>query len=90
MEDINRNLYERAKKWLFSNIHTVTDISDRSKIPEKGIVKVPWCGDDECGLELEKVLDKEALGYNPKEKAEGKCPICGREAKTWLYLSKKY
>ncbi len=90
MEDINRNLYERAKKWLFSNIYTFTDISDKSKIPEKGIIKVPWCGKEECGLELEQLLDKEALGYNPEEATEGKCPICGEKAVTWLYLSKKY
>jgi len=90
MEDINRNLYERAKKWLNSNIHTLIDISDKSKIPEKGIVKVPWCGRDECGLELERRLGKEALGFNPEEKAHGKCPICGEKAETWLYLSKKY
>lgn len=92
MRDINENLKEKASRWLFSNIYEAKSVDEAIKIysEKSGIVKLPWCYRDECGLKMEEQTNLSALGFNLKEKADGTCAICGQQAKTYLYLGKKY
>ena len=59
---------------------------------EGGVVELPWCGDNDCGLEMEAQVDARVLGTPEDEEAKpvGPCPICGREAKTVLRLARTY
>lgn len=86
LKALEENIYGKAKKFLEERIVVV----ERPEGKEGVIEKIPWCGEDSCGLEMEEITKKDALGYDPEEKAEGKCPICGKEAKWYLYLNKKY
>lgn len=91
--EISKELYERAKKWFMSNIFDADSIDDaKSKLAKNkgGIVKMPWCGKDSCGLKIEEEIGISSLGHNPWEKADGKCVICGSEAKHYFYVGKKY
>ncbi|BEP17160.1 proline--tRNA ligase [Pyrofollis japonicus] len=95
MEDIRRNLRERAWKWLRSMVKRAETIEEAKRIieEERGIVELPWCGREECGLKLEELVDAGVLG-SPLEKPEwvnGKrCPVCGRPAVTSIRVAKKY
>ncbi len=92
-KEISDELYRRAREWLDSNIITATSIEDAAKKYNDvggGIVRAPWCGEDQCGLAIEEKLGLEGLGYNPKEKIEGSCVVCGKEAKYYFYVGKKY
>jgi len=92
-DDISKELYDRAKKWLISNIITASTIDEaKNKLAENkgGIVRMPWCGKDNCGLKIEETMGVSSLGHNPWEKADGKCVICGSEAKYYFYVGKKY
>jgi len=62
---------------------------DIEEVPE--IMKVGWCGKEECGLKIEEKTDTSALGTaENEEKADGRCPVCGDPAKTYLYFAKTY
>ncbi len=91
-EKIFENLKKRAWDWLYKNIHQASSIEEANKIYEErqGVIKLPWCGSDECGLEIEEKTGLEGLGHDPKEKAEGSCAVCGREAKLYFYIGKRY
>ena len=90
--EIKRELSSRSEKWLNENIFSAEKLEDAVKIynEKKGIVKVPWCGDDECGQKIEEETGLEALGFDPEEKIDGICSLCGRPAKHYMYLGKKY
>ena len=91
LDNISKNLYENAKKFLDENMHRVQSIEEAKG--KKGIVELPWCGNDDCALEIENILDGNTLGEPIEDDEECKkysCPMCGKPAKTWMRYSKTY
>ena len=88
-EEISKNLYDNAKKLLDENVHRVKTIKEAEGL--KGIVELPWCGNQDCALEIENVLDGNTLG-EPIEEGECKetCPVCNKKAITWMRYAKTY
>lgn len=89
LNNISKNLYENANKLLKENMHRITKIEEAKNL--KGIVELPWCGNQDCALEIENILDGNTLG-EPIENAKcnEKCPICSKPAKTWMRYAKSY
>lgn len=98
LDEIHANLYTRAEEFLRSHIKRVDTIEEAKAVFEdrRGVVEIPWCGEEECGLKMEEELDAKMLGTPyPEEKAkEGieskKCPICGRGAKFIARFARTY
>ncbi|WP_456421857.1 proline--tRNA ligase [Thermococcus sp.] len=97
LDEIHENLYNRAREFLESHIKRVDTIEEAKAVFEdrKGIVEIPWCGSEECGLKMEEELDAKMLGTPyPEEKAKApegkKCPVCGREAKFIARFARTY
>ncbi|NPA47285.1 MAG: proline--tRNA ligase [Thermococci archaeon] len=98
LDDVQKSLFERASQLLSSHIKRVETVEEAKEVFEdrRGIVEIPWCGSEECGLRMEEELDAKMLGTPyPEEKAregtEGKkCPICGREAKFIARFARTY
>ena len=95
MDDVRRSLRERAWKWLQTMVKRVESVEEARRVleEERGIVELPWCGREECGLKLEELVDAGVLG-SPLERpswVNGKrCPVCGQPAVTSIRLAKKY
>lgn len=98
LDAIHENLYQRAKEFLETHIKRVDTIEEAKKVFEdrRGIVEIPWCGEEECGLKMEEELEAKMLGIPyPEEKAKAppegkKCPVCGREAKFIARFARTY
>ncbi len=94
--EIIDNLRKRAWEWLRKQVRRVKTIEEAKKIieEERGVVELPWCGREECGLQMEEAVGAAALGYplhvERKEVEGAKCPVCGRPAVTFMRLAKKY
>jgi len=84
-----RTLYTNAATLLKENMHSVLTVEEAKD--KKGIVALPWCGNKDCALEIENVLEGNTLG-EPIENAacEHPCPVCGAPAKTWMRFAKSY
>ena len=87
MDDYSETLMTQAQTFSENMIH-------RSDVPAKGmegIIEVPWCGNETCGLEMEEELDMKTLGTPiPTEECTKKCPRCGKKATTWVRLAHTY
>ncbi|ACJ16055.1 prolyl-tRNA synthetase [Thermococcus onnurineus NA1] len=98
LDEIHENLHKRAEEFLRTHIKRVDTIEEAKAVFEdrRGIVEIPWCGEEECGLKMEEELDAKMLGTPyPEEKAkegiEGKkCPVCGRDAKFIARFARTY
>ncbi|MCD6095104.1 MAG: proline--tRNA ligase [Thermoprotei archaeon] len=95
LEDIRRNLRARARKWLQQHTFFSEKLEEAANIVNnrKGIVVVPWCGDTDCGLNIEDSLEGSVLGIplDLEINVKGKrCIMCGKEAKTVIRVSKTY
>ncbi|MCY0858981.1 MAG: proline--tRNA ligase [Sulfolobaceae archaeon] len=92
-EKIDKDLKENAWKEFNSRIRYMSDLQKAKELlnAEGGIIEVPWCGDNSCGLKIQEITDSRVLG-EPDEKKEvnDKCPVCGRQAKTVLRIAKTY
>jgi len=89
--NISKGLYENAKKFLDENMHRVQSVEEAKG--KKGIVELPWCGNDDCALEIENILDGNTLGEPIEDDEECKkysCPVCGKPAETWMRFAKTY
>ncbi len=95
LSSIQENLANRAWRFMRENIKRTSSLDEARKQIEtkRGIVEVPWCGNEDCAYEIMEKTDAKALGtpYPEDDKPVGeKCPVCGREANHWLRLAKTY
>ena len=89
LKDMERHLYERAKEKMAGQTAEVEKLNGPEGLPN--IIKVRWCGKESCGLKMEELTGMSALGTaEPPEEADGKCPVCGKDAETFLYLARTY
>ena len=93
LEDIQKNLFNKAKKFLDNNITEVKNKEEFKKVLEKkkGFIKISWCDTKECEEKI-----KEETGATTRlipfenNKIEGKCAYCGKDAKSIWYFAKAY
>ncbi len=96
LDAIMENLYARAKEFLDSHIKRVDTLEEAKEIFEdrRGVVEIPWCGEESCGLEMEEILDAKMLGIPyPEEEAKikgKKCAHCGKEARFIARFARTY
>lgn len=94
LEQIQTDLFEKAKKRLEDNLEKVDNIDDAKKKIEKGqLVFVPWCEQASCEEKVKEKIGVKSLNApfeQPKLKKEQKCFACSKEAKLWFYFGKSY
>ncbi|MGC8885370.1 MAG: proline--tRNA ligase [Candidatus Nanoarchaeia archaeon] len=94
LTEIDNNLYTKAKKAVQASIKSFTNIQSAALAfkKEKGIIKLPWCGSENCGRAMESEVSAGALGYDESEKPSenAKCAKCGQPAKWMLAFGKTY
>jgi prolyl-tRNA synthetase len=85
---------QRAWQWMNDHVHRVSDLDEAKRLIKRkaGIVEVLWCGNAECGHKLEAETEASVLGIpeDLKEKAKGKCVVCGKSAEEILRLAIAY
>ncbi|MEM5794519.1 MAG: proline--tRNA ligase [Candidatus Aenigmatarchaeota archaeon] len=93
LEEIQKNLFKKAKKFLEEHITTVKDYKEfKEKLEEKGgFIRACWCESEECEAKI-----KEETGATirlipfEKEKIFSSCVYCGKKAKKVAYFAKSY
>ena len=94
LEDIQKNLFDKAKEQLDSSITQTEDWNEFLKlIEERKIVKTYFCGDVDC----ENQIKEETVGatsrcipMDAEEPNNKKCVHCKKTAKLELFFSKNY
>jgi len=88
-KEIEKNLYNKAQKILDDNIHRVNSVDEAKEL--KGIIELPWCGKEDCALEIENILEGNTLGEPIEDnKCIEKCPICNAKGISWMRYAKSY
>ena len=94
--EIDKNLIKEADKLFDSKIKEAKNKDEIKKIIESGaIARVNFCSVDKSGEKCAGIIEKE-IGAQvrgiklEKEKATGKCAICGKPAKEVVYIARQY
>ncbi len=93
LENIQKNLFNKAKKLLEENISTVKTYEEFKKVlkNKKGFIRACWCSDSKCEEKI-----KEETGATirnipfEKEKIFSDCIYCNKKAKEVVYFAKAY
>lgn len=92
LDEIQRDLFEKAKKFLSDNIQNITDLEQFKKEIENGMfLYSPWCGDQKC----EEVI-KESTGADIRvipfdgKRSNAPCIVCKNPSKIDAMFAKGY
>ena len=89
LDQIAHMMFSTAKIYLNENIHQVLTIEEAKN--RKGIIEIPWCGQEDCAMEIENILEGNTLGEPiDNVSCSNPCPVCGKPAKTWMRFAKTY
>ena len=92
LEDIQANMYKKAKKHLKDSITKVTTTKEAQKaFKDQKIVYAQWCNTVECEEKFKEKYAAKSLNSPLKQpKTNGKCFACSKKATTWFYFGKSY
>lgn len=91
LQEIQDNLYNKAKELLTKNVHDVNDYNKfKQAIDNGGFVKASWCGDMECETKIkeETGADIRAIPFN--QDSVSQCIYCKKEGKYVVYFARGY
>ena len=91
--EIEENLRERSWSRLRSEIRDAESLEElRRLMEERRIVRVNWCGSDECAERMKEEVAGEVRGmrWDVEETPTGPCIACGGEATYVVYVSRAY
>lgn len=89
--DLWAALYDRAKAFMDRKIKEVASIDEAKEQTLQGVAIVPWCGDEECGHQLEDQVEANMLG-EPQYQTfpDEACAVCGKVSKGRTYMARQY
>lgn len=94
LEEVQKNMYHKAKEFLDSHIDSATEMEEMiQKFNEKkGFIKAMWCGSEKCEDEIKSQTGGAGSRCIPfsEEHLADTCICCGRPAKHMVYFGKSY
>jgi len=85
LDRVSKEMLERATRVMEEGIETVSSLES---LPEK-MIRAGWCGEEQCGHEIEARSDRNILGMPiDGEEFDGQCVICGKKARSPVYLAR--
>ena len=92
ISEISQNMKDKAWESFNKHIRSAETVEEAAETIEthKGIVTFMWCGDEECGKELEEKVKVDILGIQDENATPGQCINCGKPASCNTLIAKTY
>ena len=92
LEEIQKNLFQKAKEFMDKNTVSAKSISHAKTLIAQGkIVEADWCGNPKCEEDIkDKTNGAKTLNMSETKKPKTKCFNCGKPAQTVVYIAKSY
>ncbi len=95
LEDIQVELYESLQEYQDDHIAEADSYQEILQLigKQRGYVKAPWCGDEECEAEVKEQVHAEIVMVpfeEDQDDLDGECAICDDDAELTAYFAKNY
>ena len=91
LENIQKEMLEKARKHLNSHIYVATNYEEFKDIVanKPGFIKAMWCGEEDCENKIKEdtTATSRCMPFE-QEQLSGTCVCCGRPAKKMVYWGK--
>jgi prolyl-tRNA synthetase len=90
-EELQDALHNKAKLFMEEMIKEVANIEEAREQTQAGVALVPWCGEVDCGHQLEDQVEANMLG-EPQYQTfpDAPCAVCGKKSAVRTYMAKQY
>jgi prolyl-tRNA synthetase len=90
-DELQTALYARASQFGEEKVRGVVSIDEARSQTEVGVALVPWCGEVDCGHQLEDKVEANMLG-EPQYQSypEAACAVCGKLTGKRTYMARQY
>ena len=90
-EELQSALYEKARTIHEGKVKDVSTIEEARAQTEAGVALVPWCGEVDCGHQLEDQVGANMLGEPQYQSfSEAACAVCGKKSAGRTYMARQY
>lgn len=93
LETIQKDMLKRATIRRDSMIYEANNYDELREIAttkDGGFTKINWCGNAECENKIKDDFGIKSRCLIENEEVTGPCTVCGKEAKTRLYIGRQY
>jgi prolyl-tRNA synthetase len=94
LKDIQKEMFEKAKKFLTSNIENVSSMRElKEAIAKKKLARAAFCGSPKCEEKIREEVEgitTRLIPFDEKPARGAKCIGCGKEAKELVYFARNY
>ena len=93
LETIQKDMLKRATIRRDSMIYEANNYDELREIAttkDGGFTKINWCGNVECENKIKDDFGIKSRCLIENEEVTGTCTVCGKEAKTRLYIGRQY
>lgn len=93
LETIQKDMLKRATIRRDSMIYEANNYDELREIAttkDGGFTKINWCGNVECENKIKDDFGIKSRCLIENEEVTGPCTVCGKEAKTRLYIGRQY
>ncbi|VVB71783.1 Proline--tRNA ligase [uncultured archaeon] len=89
--ELQTALYSKARQKHEARVKEVSSIDEAKAQTLEGVALVPWCGEVDCGHELENQVEANMLG-EPQYVSfpEAACAVCGKVSRNRTYMARQY
>jgi prolyl-tRNA synthetase len=88
--DFQAGLLKKTADSMMSRIKGCETLDEAKAGIESGFVRMAWCGEKACGLEMENATGGKLLGEPQGMTGGGICPVCGKPACKVVLVAKSY
>jgi prolyl-tRNA synthetase len=93
LEDVQKGLYEKAKKNLDEHSYAAYSLEEAKELQQSkgGFIKTMWCGELQCELEMKEKagMTSRCIPFEQENLGES-CVCCGKKAKHMIYWGVAY
>jgi len=92
MEIMQKEMFNRAKRRRDEMIYEANTYEELKEIADNksGFIKINWCENTECENKIKDDIGLKSRCLIDSEKVTGPCVVCGKKAKTRLYVGRQY
>ena len=90
-EELQAALYTKATNLHEAKVKEVASIEEAKAQTQVGVALVPWCGEVDCGHQLENQVEANMLGEPQYQSfSEAACAVCGKKSTGRTYMARQY